>query len=80
MYKYYCIKIILKNGLVGYYCGMDNNNMPMMSEDINDSCFYDTYSEAYDAYRYKFYGKGLNINGVGVSRYMVTEVTSKYPL
>lgn len=59
---------------------MDNNNMPMMSEDINDSCFYDTYSEAYDAYRYKFYGKGLNINGVGVSRYMVTEVTSKYPL
>lgn len=54
--------------------------MPMMSEDINDSCFYDTYSEAYDAYRYKFYGKGLNINGVGVSRYMVTEVTSKYPL
>ena len=59
---------------------MDQSNMPMMSEDINDSCFYDSYSEAYDAYRNKFYGKSLNINGSTVSRYSVAEVSSPNPL
>ena len=59
---------------------MYKTNLRILSEDINDSCFYDSYSEAYDAYRNKFYGKSLNINGSTVSRYSVAEVSSPNPL
>ena len=40
MYTYYCIKVVLRDGRSGYAA------YGSLTDDINDSMFFDTYEEA----------------------------------
>lgn len=76
MYKYYCIKIILKDNSIGYYSGMTTGT-PCISSDINESCFYDTTGEAYSVYQQFFKGRNWTFDGVGILTASIVEVTSQ---
>lgn len=75
MYKYYCIKIVLEDGTVGYFQIGD-----VFSTNINDSSFYDTVGEAMEDKRRYFDGQTLYFQGARVVRTAVVEVTSANPI
>lgn len=75
MYKYYCIKAVLEDGSVGYYSyGME------FRENINESSFYDTVSEAAEVKRKLFDGRTQYVDGQRVVRTAIVEVTSENPI
>ena len=67
MYTYYCIKLVLVNGTVGYaeYGGLTSN--------INNAMFFDTYSEAKDWYVRNI--KYTTYNGIAVDTSKCTIVS-----
>ncbi len=75
MYKYYCIKIVLEDGTVGYYAyGLQ------FRTDINESSFYDTPSEALQVKRREFDGREIHVGNLRVVRTAIVEVTSRNPI
>ncbi|MGN0812953.1 MAG: hypothetical protein ACI4MQ_05570 [Candidatus Coproplasma sp.] len=74
MYQYYCIKVYLTNGWVGYAAH------DRVTQDINEAAFFDTRNEA-ESYYYK-YVKNSAYGGISVDGPKCTTVvvTSDYPL
>lgn len=74
MYTYYCIKLVLVNGIEGYaeYGGLTSN--------INNAMFFDTFSEAKDWYVRNI--KNTTYNGIAVdhSRCTIVSVNSNEEL
>ena len=74
MYTYYCIEVTLVNGKTGYAA------FGRLTDNINESMFFDTYDEALNWYSTKT--KRNLYNGVAVdpSRSKVISVSSPRPI